>query len=111
MMDLFVLFDYILNVIYVLWAKNLIVQAIIKFCSVLFLNYPSKQHLIKTTKVNYLINILACYSASAELVIPTVSEFLYYENTPMQYTAIFQGSKIDNLQIKIVIFIIFLSKT
>ena len=36
MMDLFVLFDYILNVIYVLWAKNLIVQAIIKFCSVLF---------------------------------------------------------------------------
>ena len=35
----------------------------------------------------------------------------HYENTPMQYTAIFHGSKNDNFQIEKLIFFLFLLKT
>ena len=39
------------------------------------------------------------------------SQLAHYDNTPMQYTAIFHGCKNGNIQIKIVIFFLFLLKT
>ena len=35
----------------------------------------------------------------------------HFENTPMQYIAIYHGSKNDNFQMKIVTFFLFLLKT